>query len=251
VLLGAYKNCHNFKQLNRSEKFLDILRNQVLVCDGAMGTQIQSRNLSSSDFMGLDGCNEVLSISKPDVISEIHQQYIDAGSQIIQTNTFGTLPWVLDEYERGEKTAEIAFASAQIARDVADKNNVFVVGGVGPGTKLVTLGQISFGEMQRGYYITLKALIEGGVDALLLETCQDLLQAKAGVSAALLAMSETKQLHLFVQVTIEQTGTMLLGTEISAAINYLESFPEVVGIGINCLIAQIDLLASSLTQDFP
>lgn len=220
--------------MNRSEEFLDTVRKRVLVCDGAMGTQIQARNLSSSDFMGLDGCNEVLSLSRPDVISDIHQQYVDAGSQIIQTNTFGMLPWVLDEYGIGEKTAELAYASAQIAKGVADKRGVFVIGGVGPGTKLVTLGQISFDEMQRGYYTTLKALIEGGVDALLLETCQDLLQAKAGVSAALLAMSETEKLPLFVQVTIEQTGTMLLGTEISAAINYLESFPEVVGIGINC-----------------
>lgn len=205
-----------------------------------MGTQIQSRDLTSADFDGLDGCNELIVLTRPDVIEAIHCDYLDAGADLIKTATFGALPWVLDEYGIGAKTVEIASASAEIALRAARSHSVgerlrFVIGAIGPGTKLVTLGNISFGEVEEGYYAAFRALAEGGVDALLAETCQDLLQVKAVVAAMHRACDDSgRDLPLMVQVTIEQTGTMLLGTELTAAINFLESFPKIAFIGINC-----------------
>lgn len=200
-----------------------------------MGTQIQACELSAQDFSGFEGCNEILNVTKPDVIQNIHKNYLEAGADIIETNTFGALPWVLEEYGIGHRLEEITQAAAENARKVADSFGAFVFGAIGPGTKLVTLNQISFDEMEDGYFRAFRSLLAGGVDALLIETCQDLLQTKAAVVGALRAMKQTG-IHapLFVQVTIEQNGTMLLGTEIGAAINFLEAFPEVTGIGINC-----------------
>lgn len=200
-----------------------------------MGTQIQAANLVASDFEGLDGCNEILNLTKPDLIAEIHQRYLSAGADIIETNTFGAMPWVLDEYGIGNKTQDICFEAARIAKKVASSQGAFVFGAIGPGTKLVTLGNISFDEMEEGYFQAYKSLIEGGADALLSETCQDLLQTKAVVVAMNRAIEATNSdLPIFVQVTMEQTGTMLLGSEIGAALNFLEFFPNVRGIGINC-----------------
>lgn len=219
---------------------LQALQSRVLVCDGAMGTQIQARNPTLEDFAGKDGCNELLVLTRPDIIRSIHDDYLDAGADIIETATFGALPWVLDEYEIGEKTEEICYAAAIIARQAADDRrraglDAFVLGAIGPGTKLSTLGNISFDDVEDGYFRGFRELIRGGSDALLAETCQDFLNVKAIVAAMHRALeSEASDIPLFVQVTIEQTGTMLLGTEMQAAINFLESFPRIVGIGINC-----------------
>lgn len=207
----------------------------MLVCDGAVGTQIQSAGLSSEDFDGLDGCNEILNATRPDVIYGIHSAYLDAGAEIVETNTFGALPWVLEEYGIGDRTYELSLAAAKIARDAVGSRFAFVLGAIGPGTKLATLGQIRFDEVESGYFESFKALIEGGADALLIETQQDMLNMKAAVVGAHRAIEQTGiELPLFVQVTMEQTGTMLLGSEIGAAVNFLECFPRVVGIGINC-----------------
>jgi len=200
-----------------------------------MGTQIQACALGAQDFANLEGCNEVLNVTQPHLIQKIHKEYLEAGADIIETNTFGALPWVLDEYGIGHRLEEITLAAAENARNVAASFDAFVFGAVGPGTKLVTLQQISFDEMENGYFRVFRSLLAGGVDALLIETCQDLLQTKAAVVGAMRAMEQTRlHIPLFVQVTIEQNGAMLLGTELGAAVNFLETFPEVTGIGINC-----------------
>lgn len=247
---------------------LEALSERVLVFDGAMGTQIQGADLSPADFtltaethfpaaaraaadrLGgefLEGCNEVLCLTRPDVVEAIHTRYLDAGADLIETNTFGTTSVVLGEYGISELVPELAFAAAQIARRAADARSTserprFVVGALGPGTKLVSLGQVSWQELEDTYAAGFRALIEGGSDALLLETLQDLLMVKAGVVAAKRAMAETgKALPIFVQVTMEQTGTMLLGSEIGAALNMLECFPEVVAIGLNCATGPVEM----------
>ena len=202
-----------------------------------MGTQIQAADLSLEDFDGLDGCNEILCLTRPDVIEAIHRRYFDAGADIVETNTFGAISYVLDEYEIRDKLAQICRRSAEIARKVADEydEDKYVFGAIGPGTKLATLGQVSFDEVEESYALAFTALIEGGCDALLIETAQDLLNVKAAVAGAITAMKSTgKQLPLFVQVTVELTGTLLVGSELAAAITQLEMYPEVTGIGMNC-----------------
>lgn len=240
---------------------LDALAERVLVFDGATGTQFQASQLEPSDFVlrarpdssarvseaaarlggaTLDGCNEILCLTRPDIVERIHGAYLDAGSDLIETNTFGATSIVLAEYGIPELVHDIALAAAQIARRAADARSTpqrprFVVGAMGPGTKLVSLGQTTFDELEQTYCDGFRALLEGGSDALLLETCQDLLMVKAAVVGAKRAMADAgKRVPLMVQVTMEQTGTMLLGTEIAAAINMLECFPEVNVIGINC-----------------
>lgn len=217
--------------------FQQALNNRVLVCDGAMGTQIQGADLTLEDFDGLDGCNEILCLTRPDVIEGIHRRYFEAGADIVETNTFGAISYVLDEYDIRDKLSEICLKSAQLARSAADSfdDDKYVFGAIGPGTKLATLGQVSFDEVEASYEVAYSALIQGGVDALLLETAQDLLNVKAAVAGAISAMHATgKQLPLFVSVTVEVTGTLLVGSEVAAAIAQLEMFPEVTGIGINC-----------------
>jgi 5-methyltetrahydrofolate--homocysteine methyltransferase len=249
-------------------QLLDSLRDHVLVWDGAMGTQIQAANLSKIDFTltdnaaypqavremaakltesHLDGCNEILNITRPDVIEQIHSNYLAAGSDMVETNTFGSTSIVLGEYGIAELDYEISLAAAQIARRAADKFSTatkprFAVGALGPGTKLVSLNQTNWQELETTYSASFKGLLEGGVDALLLETLQDLLMVKAGVASAIRAMSETgRRVPLFVQVTMEQTGTMLLGSEIGAALNMLEAFPEVTAIGLNCATGPVEM----------
>jgi len=241
--------------------FLNALCNKVLIFDGATGTQIQAANLSQEDFilsvrpdypeavnaaaerLGgviLDGCNEALVFTRPDVIEEIHLKYLRAGSDIVETNTFGATSVVLGEYDIAELDYETSLAAAQIARRAVDQMSTpdkprFVCGALGPGTKLVSLGQVTFDELVRTYKNCFVGLIEGGSDVLLLETLQDLLMVKAGIVAAKDAMAQTgKKLPIIVQVTMEQTGTMLLGSELGAALNFLESHPEVVAVGMNC-----------------
>ena len=240
---------------------LESLSERVLVYDGAMGTQIQGANLSDADFilpvrssdsqavqtaasrLGgalLDGCNEILVLTRPEVIESIHGAYLSAGSDLIETNTFGATSIVLAEYGVQDLVYDISLEAAKIARRAADTYSTaskprFVVGALGPGTKLVTLGQTTWQELESTYALAFRGLIEGGADALLLETTQDLLMVKAGIVAAERAMAEFgKTLPIFVQVTMEQTGTMLLGSEIGAALNMIESFPSVKSFGMNC-----------------
>ncbi len=247
---------------------LENLAERVLLFDGAMGTQIQSADLDAQDFILadnkahppivreaasrlagalLDGCNELLCLTRPDVIEQIHHAYFDAGADLIETNTFGTTAIVLAEYQIAELDYELALAAAKIARRAADARSTsakqkFVVGAIGPGTKLVSLGQTTWNELEQTYFNGFRGVLEGGADALMLETLQDLLMVKACIVAAKRAMQETGRIvPLFVQVTMEQTGTMLLGTEMAAALNMLECFPEVQVIGINCATGPLEM----------
>src|SRR5438477_4358534 len=226
--------------------FLQAVLERVVIYDGAMGTNIQFRNPSVDDFWGKEGCNELLVLSRPDIINDIHASFFTVGCDVVETNTFGATRVVLAEYDLQDKVAELNIAAAKIAKDVAQQFSTkdqprFVAGSIGPTTKLPSLGHIKFDDMVAGYFEQASALIEGGVDVLLIETSQDLLQAKAAVVGVFEAMQKAgKRIPVTVQVTLEATGTMLLGTEIGAALTALEPF-DVDIIGLNCATGPIEM----------
>jgi 5-methyltetrahydrofolate--homocysteine methyltransferase len=219
--------------------FLQTVKERVVVYDGAMGTNIQLRNCSLDDYWGKENCSEVLVLSRPDIISDIHAAFFQVGCDVVETNTFGGTSIVLGEFDLRDRVVEINLAAAKLAREVAAQFSTkdkprFVAGSMGPTTKLPSLGHIGFDEMAAAYEQQASALIEGGVDLLLIETAQDLLQAKVAVFGVLEAMRKAgKRLPVTVQVTLQESGTMLLGTEIGAALTALEPF-DVDVIGINC-----------------
>jgi 5-methyltetrahydrofolate--homocysteine methyltransferase len=218
--------------------YLDALRERVVVFDGATGTNLQLRQLDADDFGGpaLEGCNEILVDSRPDVVADLHRSFLEVGCDVVETNSFGSLPWVLAEYGIAARSEELAKRSAAIARDVADGfgGDRYVAGSLGPGTKIASLGQISFADQRDGYEIAARGLLAGGVDLFVIETVQDLLQAKAAIIGCRRAMAATgRSVPLQVQVTIETTGRMLMGTEIGAALTALDAMrPDVIG--LNC-----------------
>ncbi len=204
-----------------------------------MGTMLQSIPLSLDDFAGLEGCNEILNVTRPDVVRAVHRGYLEAGADAVESNTFGANLANLAEYDIPERIRELAEVGATLAREVADEfaepdRPRFVLGSVGPGTKLPTLGHIAFGTLRDAYVEQVRGLLAGGVDAVLVETSQDLLQCKAAVIAARRAMvAEGRHVPIITQVTVETTGTMLLGTEIGAALTALEPL-GIDLIGLNC-----------------
>ena len=223
--------------------FLQELSRRVLVYDGAMGTNVQKHNLTADDFWGKEGCNELLVLSRPDVIRSIHASFFEVGCDVVETDSFGSARIVLAEYDLQDRARELNIAAARLAREVADQYSTpekprFVAGSIGPTTKLPSLGHITYDEMASAYREQAEALIEGGVDVLLVETCQDLLQVKIAVAACQDAIEAAvraggPRVALQVQVTLEATGTMLLGSEIGAALAVLETFqPDVIG--LNC-----------------
>ncbi len=218
---------------------LDALTERVLIADGAMGTMLQAARLSLEDFDGLEGCNEILNLTRPDVVQEIHDAYLAAGADCIETNTFGVNLPNLSEYQIEHRIEELAAAGARLAREVADRWSTpqwprYVIGSMGPGTKLPTLGHARYADLRDAYQQCATGLLEGGVDAILAETCQDLLQAKAAVVGARRAMAATgRTVPLLCQVTVETTGAMLLGSEIGAALTALEPL-GIDMIGLNC-----------------
>ncbi|MDQ3151950.1 MAG: methionine synthase [Actinomycetota bacterium] len=215
---------------------LDACERRVLVVDGAMGTMLQSVPLTLDDFAGLDGCNEILNVTRPDVVRGVHRGYLEAGVDAVETNTFGANLANLAEYDIADRITELAERGAVLAREVADEHGPgrFVLGAVGPGTKLPTLGHVPFATLRDAYVECCRGLLAGGVDAILVETSQDLLQTKASVIAAHRAMAaEGRTVPIICQVTLETTGTMLLGTEIGAALTALEPLGIDV-IGLNC-----------------
>src|SRR3954452_11937994 len=219
--------------------FLQTVQERVVIYDGAMGTNIQKRNPTLDDYWNKENCSEVLVLSRPDIIRDIHADFFRIGCDIVDTNTFGGSRIVLGEFELADRTHEINLKAAQLAREVAKQFSTkdkprFVAGSMGPTTKLPSLGHISFDNMVDAFIEQVVALIEGGVDVLLVETSQDILQTKAAVIACFDGMKRTgKRLPIQVQVTLEATGTMLLGTEIGAALTALEVF-DVDIIGLNC-----------------
>ncbi|MEX1274793.1 MAG: methionine synthase [Bacteroidota bacterium] len=224
-----------------ARSFLEILKEKIIVFDGATGTHLQGQHLTPDDFGGehLNGCNEHLVLSKPSAVENVHNDYLEAGCDVIETNSFGSTPVVLSEYGLEEKAYELNFKAAQIARRIAadysrKSHPRFVAGSMGPTTKLPSLGHISFQEMANGYAIQAKGLLEGGVDLFAVETCQDVLQIKAALCGITDTFSDTKKrVPIIVSVTIETLGTMLLGTEISAALTSIEPY-DVDVIGMNC-----------------
>ena len=215
------------------------LAQRVVVADGAMGTMLQAANPTLEDFQNHEGCNEILNVSRPDIVRSVHDKYLAAGVDAVETNTFGANWSNLADYGIEDRIYELAFAGGKIAREAADSFSTkekprFVLGSLGPGTKLPSLGHTSYENLKIAYYTAAKGLSDSGCDALLVETSQDLLQVKAAVNGCRQAISESdRDIMLIAQVTVETTGTMLLGSEIGAALNTLEPM-GIDLIGLNC-----------------
>jgi 5-methyltetrahydrofolate--homocysteine methyltransferase len=218
--------------------YLEAVRNRVVVFDGATGTNLQLRDLQADDFggMSMEGCNEVLVDTRPDVIEDLHRSFFDVGVDVVETDSFGSLPWVLAEYHIADRARELSRKAAGLAKEVARSygDDRWVAGSLGPGTKIASFGQIRFAEMRDGYQEAALGLLDGGVDLFIIETVQDLLQIKAAVIGCRRAMAEVgRQVPVQLQVTIENTGRMLIGTEIGAALTTVRALqPDVVG--LNC-----------------
>lgn len=210
----------------------------VFLMDGAMGTQIQARKLPTEMWRGKDGCNEWLCLTAPDIIREIHLAYLKAGSDAIETNSFGGSRITLGEYALSDHARQINQAAARLAREAADSLSTpdrkrYVFGSVGPGTKLPTLGHVAFDPLCDALQEQIEALLEGGADGILLETCQDLLQIKAGLIAFEKVAGRRPDKLLYVSVTVEQTGTLLIGSNIAAVVGTLAPYPIDI-MGLNC-----------------
>ncbi|HEY9837286.1 MAG TPA: homocysteine S-methyltransferase family protein, partial [Vampirovibrionales bacterium] len=213
----------------------------VIVFDGAMGTSLQFQNLTADDFGGKDfeGCNEYLVYTKPEAVKIVHRGFLEAGADVIETDTFGGTSIVLAEYDLGDRAYELNKMAAELAKGVAAEYSTpekprFVAGSIGPGTKLPTLGHIEFDTLKNAFSEQAEGLIDGGVDLLIVETCQDVLQIKAALNG-IEAVFEKKgqRLPLMVSITMEVMGTMLVGSDISAALAILEPYPIDI-LGLNC-----------------
>lgn len=219
---------------------LDHLRDRVLLCDGGTGALVQAMNLSvEKDFLGLENCTEILVESRPDVIRGIHERYFEAGADMVEADTFGASPVTLAEFgiagkafELNKRAIELAFEAAE--RFKGDGRARFVLGAIGPGTKLPSLGHIGYDELEAAYVVQAAGQIAGGVSAFLIETCQDPLQIKAAVNGCKIACANAgTDVPLFVQVTVETTGTMLVGADIAAAATVVRAL-GVQSLGMNC-----------------
>ena len=218
---------------------LDALRDRVLLCDGGMGSRVQALTLDiEKDYWGQENCTDILSLSRPDLVREIHRGYFAAGADMVETNTFGASPITLGEFDLSDRAYEINKRSGEIAREAAesfvDGRHRYVVGSVGPGTKLPSLGNIAYDPLEAGLFEQSRGLIAGLVDAILIETCQDPLQIKAAVNGAQRARAEAgTDTPIFVQVTVETTGTLLVGPDIAAAATVIQAL-DIPLMGLNC-----------------
>ena len=223
------------------QPYLEAINERVIVFDGAFGTFVQGLDLGPDDFGGasLEGCNEMLCLTRPDVIRQMHRAFLDVGVDALETASFGSFSTVLTEYDIPERAYELNVAAARLARETADEYEVdgrprYVAGSIGPGTKLPSLGHIGFAELRDAYTEQARGLLVGGVDLFLVETCMDLLQIKAAMIGCRRAMAaEGREVPIQVQVTMETTGRMLVGSEIGAAVTAIGAMrPDVLG--INC-----------------
>jgi len=221
-------------------KLLDALKSNVLLCDGGTGSLVQGMDLDiERDYLGQENCTDVLNISRPDIVREIHSNYLAAGSDLVQTNSFGGSPITLAEFGLQDRAFEINQLAAQHARDAIDSfasdgRQRFVLGAFGPGTRLPSLGHIGYDALEDSFAIQCRGLVAGGVDGILIETTQDVLQIKAAINGAKIARKEAgANIPIFVQVTVETTGTMLVGTDIAAAATIMKAM-DVDGLGLNC-----------------
>lgn len=224
----------------RIDAFREALASRVVVADGAMGTMLQAQDPTLDDFQQLEGCNEILNLTRPDIVRSVHEAYFEVGVDCVETNTFGANHAALGEYDIPERVFELSESGARIAREVADEFTAatgqqrWVLGSMGPGTKLPTLGHAPYTTLRDAYQRNAEGMIAGGADALLVETTQDLLQTKAAVLGARRALDATgTNLPIICSVTVETTGTMLLGSEIGAALTALEPL-GIDMIGLNC-----------------
>ncbi|MET7521043.1 methionine synthase [Streptomyces sp. 900116325] len=225
---------------NRAEALREALATRVVVADGAMGTMLQAQDPTLEDFQDLEGCNEILNVTRPDIVRSVHEEYFAVGVDCVETNTFGANASALGEYDIAERIHELSESGARIAREVADEFTAstgqqrWVLGSIGPGTKLPTLGHAPYTVLRDGFQQNAEGLIAGGADALIIETTQDLLQTKAAVLGARRALDALgSDLPLLCSLAFETTGTMLLGSEIGAALTALEPL-GVDMIGLNC-----------------
>ncbi|MFJ9177382.1 methionine synthase [Streptomyces sp. NPDC102360] len=224
----------------RVDALREALATRVVVADGAMGTMLQAQDPTLDDFQQLEGCNEILNVTRPDIVRSVHEEYFAVGVDCVETNTFGANFAALNEYEIPERNFELSEAGVRIAREVADEftektgQQRWVFGSMGPGTKLPTLGHAPYTVLRDAYQTNAEGMIAGGADALLVETTQDLLQTKSAILGARRALDATGvNLPLICSVTVETTGTMLLGSEIGAALTALEPL-GIDMIGLNC-----------------
>ncbi len=231
---------------NTPARLREALASRAVVADGAMGTMLQDQDPSLDDFEGHEGCNEVLNATRPDVVRAVHEAYFDVGVDAVETNTFGANLGNLAEYGIEDRIEELAEAGARIAREVADERTTdahprWVIGSIGPGTKLPTLGHVPFATLRDAYELQVRGMLAGGVHAVLIETAQDLLQAKAAVIGAKRAIRAAgSDAPVMCQVTVETTGTMLLGSEIGAALVALEPLGIDV-LGLNCATGPLEM----------
>ncbi|MFD8938057.1 methionine synthase [Streptomyces sp. NPDC059578] len=224
----------------RVDALREALASRVVVADGAMGTMLQAQDPTLEDFQDLEGCNEILNVTRPDIVRTVHEAYFAVGVDCVETNTFGANYSALGEYDIPERTFELSESGARIAREVADEFTAstgqqrWVLGSMGPGTKLPTLGHAPYPLLRDYFQRNAEGLIAGGADALIVETTQDLLQTKAALLGSRRALEATgTHLPLICSVTVETTGTMLLGSEIGAALTALEPL-GIDMIGLNC-----------------
>jgi 5-methyltetrahydrofolate--homocysteine methyltransferase len=228
------------KDRKKESKFLQALDERVLILDGGLGTNVHDLHLPLEDFQNLENCTEILTLTRPDAIKQIHSNFLEAGCDAIETNTFGANKLVLSEFGLADKCQELNRRSVEIARESCEAYSTpekqrFVIGSMGPGTKLPSLRHTTFDVLEDSYAEQVRGLLDGGADALLIETCQDILQAKTAIAGAEIAFAEKgKRLPIMVQVTVETTGTMLVGTDIAAALVTLEAYPQIDVIGLNC-----------------
>src|SRR3954452_21069464 len=217
---------------------LEALRDRVLLCDGGMGSRVQALTLDTEkDYWGRENCTDVLVLSRPDIVRDIHRGYYAAGADMVETNTFGASPVTLAEFDLSDRAFEINKQAAELAREAAesfaDDRHRWVIGSVGPGTKLPSLGNIAYDPLEAALAEQCRGLVAGGVDAILIETCQDTLQIKAAVNGARIARAEANvDTPIFVQVTVETTGTLLVGPDIGAAATVVHAL-DVPLIGLN------------------
>ncbi|MEU4166878.1 methionine synthase [Streptomyces sp. NPDC026665] len=224
----------------RTDALREALATRVVVADGAMGTMLQAQDPTLEDFENLEGCNEILNITRPDIVRSVHEAYFEVGVDCVETNTFGANHSAMAEYDIADRVYELSESGARIARETADAFGArdgrqrWVLGSIGPGTKLPTLGHVSYGTLRDGFQANAEGLLAGGADALIVETTQDLLQTKSSVLGAHRAMEATGvRVPLLVSMAFETTGTMLLGSEIGAALTALEPL-GIDMIGLNC-----------------
>jgi 5-methyltetrahydrofolate--homocysteine methyltransferase len=242
----------------RRPHLLDALRDTVLLCDGGMGSRVQALTLDTEkDYWGRENCTDVLVLSRPDLVRDIHRGYFEAGADMVETNTFGASPVTLGEFDLADRAFEINKIAGELAREAAenfsDGRHRFVVGSIGPGTKLPSLGNIAYDPLEAALAEQSRGLIAGGVDAILIETCQDTLQIKAAVNGARIARKAAgTDTPIFVQVTVETTGTLLVGPDIAAAAAVVHAL-DVPLMGLNCATGPQEMAehVGWLSQNWP